>query len=91
LSIDEKALLSSFAIFPNPSSDVLFIATSGLLGGKVFSMQIIDMLGNIALTEQFVAYSKNQIDIDALSAGTYIIRLIDESGSSANKVFTKGE
>jgi hypothetical protein len=91
LSVNENELLSTFEIYPNPSSDVLFIATDGLLSGKKFTVQIVDMLGNIAHTQQFVAYSKNQIDIDALSAGSYIIRLIDESGSSANKVFTKGE
>jgi hypothetical protein len=91
LSIDEKELLSTFAVYPNPSSDVLFIATDGLLSGKKLTVQIVDMLGNIARTQQFVAYSKNQIDLNGLSAGSYIVRLIDESGSSANKVFTKGE
>jgi hypothetical protein len=91
LSIDEKALLSSFAIFPNPSSDVLFIATSGLLSGEVFSMQIIDMLGNVVLTQQFMAFNKNQIDLSNLSTGSYIIRLSDKNGNSANKTFTKGE
>lgn len=91
LSVDEKELLSTFAVYPNPTSDVLFIATDGLLSGKKFTVQIVDMLGNIARTQQFVAYSKNQIDLNGLSAGSYIVRLIDESGSSANKVFTKGE
>ncbi len=91
LSIDEKELLSSFAIFPNPSSDVLFIATDGLLSGQVFSLQIIDMIGNVVLTQQFMAFNKNQIDLSNLSAGSYIIRLSDKNGSSANKIFTKGE
>jgi hypothetical protein len=91
LSVDEKELLSSFAIFPNPSSDVLFIATDGLLSGQVFSLQIIDMIGNVALAQQFMAFNKNQIDLSNLSAGSYIIRLSDKNGSSANKIFTKGE
>jgi hypothetical protein len=84
-------LLSSFAIFPNPASDNLFIATDGLLSGRVFSLQIIDMLGNIVFTQQFVSYSKNQIDISTLSAGSYVIRLSDKNGNAANKIFTKAE
>lgn len=91
ISVDEKELLSSFAVFPNPASDDLFIATDGLLSGSVFSLQIIDMLGNVALTQQFMAYNKNQIDISTLSAGSYVIRLSDKNGNSANKIFTKAE
>lgn len=91
ISVDEKELLSSFAVFPNPASDKLFIATDGLLSGRVFLLQIIDMLGNIAFTQQFVSYSKNQIDISTLSTGSYIIRLSDQNGNAANKIFTKAD
>ena len=91
LNINENELMNSFVVYPNPLSNQLNIATDGLLSGKKFHLEIIDMLGNVVLTQQFISYSKNQFDISSLSSGSYIIRLVSESGTSSNKIFTKGE
>jgi len=54
-------------IYPNPSSDVMFIQNNGL--DKVNKVEVYNLKGQLVL----VSKSNNTIDITSLSAGKYII------------------
>lgn len=54
-------------IYPNPSSDVMYIKNSGL--DKVNKVEVYNLKGQLVL----VSKSSNTIDITSLSAGKYIV------------------
>jgi predicted alpha/beta superfamily hydrolase len=69
-------------IFPNPSSDVLYIAnTSNDYSFEVFSITGISMLKGIG--------ADHRIDVSAIPAGMYLLQIHDQEGSGLNARFIK--
>ena len=68
---------NNFKIFPNPSSDILFIEN---FEKQILKIDFFDLQGRIIKT---INENKNeyQIDISNLQATTYIIKLSTETGS----------
>ena len=77
LSNNDFSFKNNFKIFPNPSSDILFIEN---FEKQILKIDFFDLQGRIIKT---INENKNeyQIDISNLQATTYIIKLLTETGS----------
>jgi hypothetical protein len=65
-------------VYPVPASDKLVI---DMLANTAYStIQIIDMTGRVVMTQP-VTTKKQQMNINSLQSGVYIIRLTDDLGS----------
>jgi hypothetical protein len=81
----EKFGLSTFKMYPNPSTDVLNISLPNEFN-KATAM-VVDVMGK-TIINQTISLDKNTIDIQSLPAGTYILNLVSED-ASASKTFVK--
>lgn len=79
ISVDEFTT-HSFAIFPNPSSDIMTVR----LGEKSYTLRLTDISGRLInewsrATGDFNIYKNN------LAAGVYMLQIIDASGKSTTQ------
>jgi hypothetical protein len=73
--------LTDIKVYPNPTSELLFLETSDLDALKGYSYNIVDVQGKI-IYNKFIQNSLTQIPLNTLGAkGTYILRIIDASGT----------
>lgn len=80
----ENNILNSFKIYPNPTTSILNIEyTSDLTNVSVFNM-----LGQQVLTKKVTATS-TQLDMSALTNGTYLVKVEAGNVSKTIKVFKK--
>jgi hypothetical protein len=75
----EQASASEWRFYPNPARDVVIIESAHFISGNV-SIEITDVNGRIVFSEVIGASAGNKVEIDisALSRGSYMIRLIDQ-------------
>ena len=78
LGIDDEVLNSEITIFPNPTSEFINI-NSTLLIERV---ELFDILGKKMLSTA----TTNQLKIDHLSSGMYLLKLLSEKGILTKKV-----
>ena len=69
---------SSIKIYPNPSSDNIYIKGTE----KDLEATVTDLLGKLLLSE-FITY---ELDISSLEKGTYILNLTDGINTSSHKI-----
>jgi hypothetical protein len=73
--------LTDIKVYPNPTSELLLLETSDLDALKGYSYNIVDVQGKI-IYNKFIQNSLTQIPLNTLGAkGTYILRIIDASGT----------
>lgn len=82
-SIDEQ-LLKNVDIYPNPTSDVLNVR---LNGADITSISIVDLSGKVVSEVNNISQS-NQIDVQSLNSGMYMVRMISSEGNSSTKKIT---
>ena len=70
-------------IYPNPSSDVIYIQNKGL--DKVNNVEIYNLKGQLVL----VAKASNTIDITSLSAGKYIVLMSTNKSTYRETIIVK--
>lgn len=75
----------SMNIFPNPATDVLQVR--GVSAMNTYS--VVDVNGRVVLNGSFSGAASAQIDVSALSAGTYMLQATDKSGVLHSVRFTK--
>ncbi len=68
-------------VYPNPTSGIVTFKNASVFG-KQFSIQVIDIYGNIVKT----FYNANAIDISSLSNGMYQIKLTSPEGVATKKI-----
>ncbi|WP_426279230.1 T9SS type A sorting domain-containing protein [Chryseobacterium sp. S-02] len=76
INLDEKKIID-IKIFPNPTSDILNIKTNF----KINNVSVVDMAGrkiNVKLED-------SKLDVKSLAAGTYLISIETEGGTSSQK------
>ena len=71
---------SSFSIYPNPATDVIYIKSN--VPAKVLSISITDMSGRIVMPTQT---SGNTINTLSLPDGMYILRINTDAGNYTNR------
>ncbi|MBN2522367.1 MAG: T9SS type A sorting domain-containing protein [Bacteroidales bacterium] len=70
----------SIEIYPNPGVDILHIQLAGM-NDKKLSIEVIDRLGNVLISEQHYADPGNEdlkLNVSVLSPGVYFIRIFAE-------------
>jgi hypothetical protein len=74
-------------LFPNPSSDVVYLSSDNLPFGQ-YQLMVIDKNGKSHLNQSVQIYKAEQytLNINLLPAGSYIVQLIDQK----NSVYTSG-
>ena len=76
--------LNSFALFPNPTIDVLKFAQSSLNEDEKVKIEISNTLGEIVVRNDHFDLSQN-LDVSSLSEGTYIVKIKGTSGYGYRK------
>ncbi|MFI5203656.1 MAG: T9SS type A sorting domain-containing protein [Flavobacteriales bacterium] len=73
----------TWVVYPNPSSGLVYLPD----GNSTYDVLVHDMQGKIYIQQNRV---KNQLDVNALAAGNYIMRLLNTStGEWCSATFTK--
>lgn len=67
-----------FTIYPNPSSNNIFVA-----GVACQSIQILDLMGKVVLEQNLPS---NQINIETLPAGIYVLNAMSDKGLVVQKI-----
>jgi len=81
VTIEPEGNEISFNLYPNPTSDVLRLVTSGT---QVYSLNIYDIRGRLVFNSKFS--ESTVIDVSDYSAGVYAIKLSDLFKSSVKKL-----
>jgi hypothetical protein len=72
-----------FNVFPNPTSDFIYIGIS-----KDVTAEIVDMNGRVMAKDiKVAANSKQRVDVSAFPVGLYTIRVFSNDYTSAQRVF----
>ena len=74
---DEESKLENLTIYPNPSSNFIYIKSNIELEAAVF-----DITGKLIMSEYFTA----KLDISFLEKGTYILSLKDGINTTTHKI-----
>lgn len=77
----------SFSIYPNPSSDQLYIETNQEMGD--YMMTVFDMQGKQQLTTPKEMLGANPLDIQNWASGVYFVRLENQKGVMTIQRFIK--
>jgi hypothetical protein len=83
--ISQTRYLPSSTIYPNPSSDYLFIDSKN----SIMDFTIVDILGKPFLCETKIVNDKTAINISSLKNGLYFIQTTNITGHKQNKKFIK--
>lgn len=67
-----------FTIYPNPSSNNIYVT-----GVECQSIQILDLMGKVVLDQNLPS---NQINIEALPAGIYVLNAMSDKGLVTQKI-----
>ena len=70
----------SFKMFPNPTSDILYLDGKGLE-----TIEITDQLGKIIYTSELTS-GKNTVDVSSLDKGIYFIKIGDGKSTDISKL-----
>ena len=81
LSVDENVIANT-SIYPNPARDMVVL--EGLDASKEYQIQIFDMSGKLVLTERTFGNGQNEIPLNDLERGYYILQVSNQAGSTVN-------
>jgi hypothetical protein len=79
---DELPVFNDVFVYPNPTSDYLFIESGS---NQLDKLEIWNMNGEKMSNQNFI----NRIDLSDLSSGIYLLKVKDQSGKSHIKRFVK--
>lgn len=83
-----KGNKTSITIWPNPTTDQLRIVNQN--DNPSFSRaQVFDLSGRLIITKQLQSNGMNTINVSSLPAGTYIVRIENQDGSSYSQKINK--
>lgn len=77
----EDQLIEGLVVYPNPANNVLNVEAKAAIS----SIEVMNVLGQTVVSGTSTS-NKTQIDISALSAGTYFVRVTSENNSSVLQV-----
>ena len=82
LSLEDQSL-TDISIFPNPAKDILTISTVVDLNQRIAT--VFDVTGK-NISTNVTNRSKEQIDVNGLSNGTYFVQIINNNESLVKRV-----
>lgn len=82
----EDLAFEGFNMYPNPTSDVLFITNTGSV--EVFNYEVLDMNGRVILkaNEAINGSTTTELDLRSLEVGVYLVRVFNESADKTFRV-----
>jgi|JI8StandDraft_2_1071088.scaffolds.fasta_scaffold06092_3 hypothetical protein len=81
VSVNENTIPNT-SIYPNPAQDR--VTLEGLIVGEKYQIQIFDMSGKLVLTERTFGNGQNEIPLNDLERGYYILQVSNQAGSTVN-------
>ena len=89
ISVEELDKNYGLRMYPNPTTDLVFLEfTNDLLNTEV-SIQITNTVGDVVLQKKLNASNAISIDISSLAAGTYIVIFSSEENVLGNEKIQK--
>ena len=82
VSVNENTIPNT-SIYPNPAQDR--VTLEGLIVGEKYQIQIFDMSGKLVLTERTFGNGQNEIPLNDLERGYYILQVSNQAGSTVNQ------
>jgi Secretion system C-terminal sorting domain len=76
--------------FPNPTSNNITINASGLICGRDYQMDLIDMNGKIWYAKTIHAKMSIEIPLETMPAGVYVLRIHTLKGMVTEKIVKEG-
>ncbi len=76
--------------FPNPTSNSITINASGLICGRDYKMDLIDMNGKVCYAKTIHAKMSIEIPLETMPAGVYILRIHTLKGMVTEKIVKEG-
>jgi hypothetical protein len=86
--IDEPTENSLFAVYPNPASNGFNIQTNELSGNN-YSLQIINLLGEVVYSKNKINQQTQYIETNNLVDGLYFIQIKTDKSISSKKIIIK--
>ena len=83
----ENFFKSNFAVYPNPATSVLNIASNN--NAAISAASITDINGRTVKTISMNAVSEAQINISDLTAGVYFLNVTSDAGTGTTKIVKK--
>jgi len=74
---------TEISIYPNPAIDKLYLSENNLINASV---QIYSLEGKIIVSQEI---NNNEIDVNQLEKGIYIIKILDNNNFISTKIFVK--
>ena len=85
---NEQTFINSMLVYPNPGSETI-IVNLDLKNSSQTSIELIDVQGKVVLAKKLGLIqgdTKQLMDVSSISKGSYLIRVITESGTETKKI-----
>ncbi len=79
-AISTESIANAIAVYPNPSTDLLYISLPTGLDVHAINITLVDALGRIVKSEVVQNKQELSIDLNALSQGVYHLQISNASG-----------
>ena len=85
---NHESFVTNMVVFPNPSSETINVNLN-LKSSQKVSIELTDINGKLILTKDagtLTGESKQTLNVNNISKGTYLVRVITESGIEVRKI-----
>lgn len=83
---DHKPAVSGLSVFPNPFTNHVLIELPGEFQGSEAELQIMDISGHTILKKTAVTNKTEQLNLETLSPGVYILKITGPQGSRSRSL-----
>ena len=85
---DHGSFITNMLVFPNPSTEAINVNLN-LKSSQKVSIELTDITGKLILTKDagtLTGESKQTLNVSSISKGTYLVRVVTESGIEVRKI-----
>ena len=85
---NHTSVVTNMVVFPNPSTETINVNLN-LKSSQKVSIELTDITGKLILTKDagtLTGESKQTLTVNNISKGTYLVRVVTESGSEIRKI-----
>jgi len=85
---NHSSFVTNMVVFPNPSTETINVNLN-LKSSEKVSIELTDITGKLILTKDagtLTGESKQTLNVTGVSKGTYLVRIVTESGTEVRKI-----
>ncbi len=85
---NQTSFLNSFAVFPNPSTDIINV-TLNLKSSQQVSLELLDLTGKAIRTKDLGTIqgeTQQSLDVNGVAKGNYFLRIVSDKATEVKKV-----